>query len=87
MSEEDKAFADRVFNSGMDGVLRALNDDQVAAIDELIKARAPQIIGAQEALWRLAHAVTRTAAEQAFKAANEGNAEAVAKILTMGRNA
>ena len=90
MSEDDdnnKAFADRVFNSGMDGVLRALNDDQVAAIDELIKARAPQIIGAQESLWRLAHAITRTAAERAFKQANDGCAEAVAKILTHGRTA
>ena len=87
MSDEDKAIADRVFNAAMDGVVRALDDNQIAAFHELIKARAPQIIGAQEALWRLAHAVTRTAAEQVFKAANDGNAEAVAKILTMGRNA
>jgi len=89
MSEEDnnKAFADRVFNGAMDGVVRALDDNQIAAFHELIKARAPQIIGAQEALWRLAHAVARTVAERAFKAAQDGNAEAVTKILTMGRNA
>jgi len=87
LSDEDKAIADKVFNAAMDGVVRALDDNQIAAFHELIKARAPQIIGAQEALWRLAHAITRTTAEQAFRAANDGNAEAVAKILTHGRSA
>ena len=87
MSDEDKAIADRIYNAGMDGVVRALQDDQLAAFHELITSAAPQVIGVRDALWRLGHAINRTMEQRAFKAAQDGNAEAVTKILTMGRNA
>ena len=87
MNEDDKTIADRIYNAGMDGVVRALQDEQLAAFHELITSTAPQVIGVRDALWRLGHAINRTMEERAFKAAQAGNAEAVAKILTHGRSA
>ena len=87
MSEEDKAIADKVYDGGMDGVIRSLRDDQIDALHELLTSSAPQVIGVRDALWRLGHAISRTMEQRAFKAAQDGNAEAVSRILTHGRSA